>query len=482
MLAGMSLGTDIKRYSRGALPRIAIGAIVFLPLMYGALYLWAFWNPFAAVNKIPAAVVNLDTGTTVEGKPLDAGDQVVQQLVGSHQLDLAEVSAQEAHDGIEHGRYYFTITLPENFSKAVASPSTGNAEQAQLKFTYDDTNNYLSTIIAQDAAQEVLNQVNAAIGEQTIDQVLTIATQAEPKITQAVDGANELASGLDQANSGAGQLADGANELAQKLGVAKSGADQLAAGTAELNTAIDTATSPLLNITANPGPLPAAEVSALADRLGAVLETLADSSPPPAQVAPAVEQAISVLESLGTPSAQEAVSSLRSAVHPAAAPTDPSVTAELEAIRSDAAVLGGQLSNPDSTLRQMLTAFEDGGLHADILKLRAAGGELNSGADQLSTGLGELTAGGEQLATGAVTLHEGTEKLSSGATELSGGLNEAVGAIPHLDKAQGEQLAKTMGAPVLLDQQNLHEAPTFGTGFAPFFLSLALFVGGIITW
>src|SRR5699024_3233981 len=101
MLAGMSLGTDIKRYSRGVMPRVAIGAIIFLPLMYGALYLWAFWNPFAEVNRIPAAVVNLDAGATVEGQSLDAGDQVVDQLVGSGQLDLTKATPDEASKGID---------------------------------------------------------------------------------------------------------------------------------------------------------------------------------------------------------------------------------------------------------------------------------------------------------------------------------------------------------------------------------------------
>ena len=85
MLAGMSLGTDLKRYSRGLLPRIALITIVLMPLLYGAMYLWAFWNPFAAVNKVPAALVNEDRGTQAQGKPLRAGDQVAQALKNSGQ-------------------------------------------------------------------------------------------------------------------------------------------------------------------------------------------------------------------------------------------------------------------------------------------------------------------------------------------------------------------------------------------------------------
>lgn len=119
----MSLGTDLKRYSRGTLPRVAIITVVLLPLLYGAMYLWAFWNPFAEVNKVPVALVNVDRGAVADGKQVRAGDQVAAALLMSGQLDLHEVSAQEAADGVADGTFYFSVTLPEDFSADVVSPS-----------------------------------------------------------------------------------------------------------------------------------------------------------------------------------------------------------------------------------------------------------------------------------------------------------------------------------------------------------------------
>lgn len=66
MIAGLALGSDNKRYFRGKLPRLAIITIIFMPLLYCAMYLWAFWNPFGEVDKIPAAIVNLDTGASMK--------------------------------------------------------------------------------------------------------------------------------------------------------------------------------------------------------------------------------------------------------------------------------------------------------------------------------------------------------------------------------------------------------------------------------
>lgn len=123
MLAGMSLGTDLKRFSRGALPpRIALVTVILMPLLYGAMYLWAFWNPFAEVNKIPVALVNEDTGTVVDGQQVRAGGaEVADALVDSGQLQLHRVSSTEAAaGGVSSGKYYFSVTLPENFSADVA--------------------------------------------------------------------------------------------------------------------------------------------------------------------------------------------------------------------------------------------------------------------------------------------------------------------------------------------------------------------------
>ncbi|CDP88523.1 membrane protein [Mycolicibacterium farcinogenes] len=178
MLAGMSLGTDLKRFSRGTMPRIALVTVILLPLLYGAMYLWAFWNPFGEVDKVPVALVNEDRGTVAEGQQIKAGDEVSDALVDSGQLQLHRVSAQEAADGVASGKYYFSITLPEDFSTSISSPSGGSPHQADIRFTFNDANNYLGSIIGQNAAREVINQINAKIGERTLGTVLTGLTDA----------------------------------------------------------------------------------------------------------------------------------------------------------------------------------------------------------------------------------------------------------------------------------------------------------------
>lgn len=248
MLAGVSLGTDLKRYSRGTLPRVALVTIVLLPLLYGAMYLWAFWNPFAAVDKVPVALVNEDGGALAQGQHLQAGAEVADALLKSGQLDLHPQSAADAAEGVADGTFYFSITLPRDFSEAIASSATTDPHQAQIQFDFNDANNYLASVIGQNASREILNQVSARVGEQVVGKVLIGLTDAGAGIKRAADGADQLSAGLGAADDGSHQLAGGTHVLANGLVTARTGSAALAAGAHRLSTGIDDATGPLVAV------------------------------------------------------------------------------------------------------------------------------------------------------------------------------------------------------------------------------------------
>ncbi len=130
MVGGLALGSEIKRFARNRMTRIAIVVLMLMPLSYGALYLWAYWDPFGHVNKLPVALVNSDRGTTVSGEPMNVGTQIADSLTDDASLDWHLVDDAEARDGgVAHGKYYFMLELPPDFSAAIASPTTGNPPQ-----------------------------------------------------------------------------------------------------------------------------------------------------------------------------------------------------------------------------------------------------------------------------------------------------------------------------------------------------------------
>ncbi|AKS36294.1 YhgE/Pip domain-containing protein [Mycolicibacterium goodii] len=485
----MSLGTDFKRFSRGAVPRIALVTVILMPLLYGAMYLWAFWNPFNEVNKIPVALVNEDEGAVAQGQRLDAGQEVSDALVASGGLQLHRVSAAEAADGVSSGRYYFSITLPRDFSRNIVSPSGDSPQQAKLVFTFNDANNYLGSIIGQNAAREVINQVNASIGERTVGTVLTGLTDAGAGLVKAADGAEQLADGNAAANDGAHRLASGADALTAGLVTARDGSAQLAAGTRQLSTAVTTATDPLLHVLDRVGELnlDPDEVGRAAQRLsGAVRSTtdrIAALNVDQAQAAAIVDQAVSFLRNSPDPTARDTGEFLAGAHRILTSRgIDPTTDEGLIRLRDSAGELENELGDPNSKMRTFITRALNGGLRADVVKLRDGVTQLNTGAQRLNSGLVQLANGGRQLSDGATELAAGTDKLETGSRQLATALRDGSTQVPSWTPQQRTEVARTLAAPVVADIETHNPAVTFGTGFAPFFLTLASFIGAFIVW
>jgi putative membrane protein len=73
-------------------------------------------------------------------------------------------------------------------------------------------------------------------------------------------------------------------------------------------------------------------------------------------------------------------------------------------------------------------------------------------------------------------------KLADGSEKLSDGLHDGASQIPDYDKKDRDQRTGVMADPVQLASQSLHKAPNYGTGFAPYFIPLSLWVGAMVAY
>ncbi|WP_341258517.1 MULTISPECIES: YhgE/Pip domain-containing protein [Gordonia] len=490
MLAGMSLGTELKRYSKGAMPRIAIVTVILMPLLYGAMYLWVFWNPFDEVAKVPVALVNEDAGASAQGKTLNAGEQVETELVASGKLGVNVTDAADAADGLAHGRYYFTITIPKDFSSSIASATTKNPHKAQVDFQFNDANSYLAGIIGQNAAAQVTATLNDKIGQQAVDQVLVGLTTAGAGLTRAADGADQLATGLKTADDGAQKLASGADELATNMVTARDGSAKLADGAGQLADGINSAAGPLkatLAQVASSGIKPtqyAADAARLTRDMSSVLDVVGQVGAGQSQAEQVLTGVMTQLRNSRDPNARALANSLKPVqTFLKTQGVDPSTTQRVDNLSQQSRALSRQLGDKNSGLYGMLAMLENGQLAGKLGQLTDGANQLKDGSAALNSGLIQLTDGSNRLATGAAQLADGTPKLSAGADELSKGLSDGVKQIPDFgDDAQRQKTAANLSQPVALNEFTHNKAPTFGAGFAPFFLPLAMFIGTIIIW
>ena len=441
MLAGLAFGSEIKRFGRSRMTRAAIVVLMLLPLVYGALYLWAYWDPFGHVNKMPVALVNSDRGAVVSGQQIDAGSEIAKGLTADRSLDWHVVSPEEARDGVEHGKYYFMLELPPDFSAAIASPITGQPRQANLIAVYNDANNYISTSIGRTAISQVLNAVSSRISGQAVNQVLSVVVSSGSGIKQAADGAK--------------QLDDGVGQLLAGLDTARSGSAQLATGAKQLSDGIDQATDPLLAVTK-------------------ALSTVGGSTA-------AMQQAADQINAIA--GAQDtAANGLSSVINQLSTSQDPVATGAAGTLRGIQDQLRQHQFTPQ--IRQQITDAQNatGPLKSALDQIGNKGQDLINKLTQLRDGAHQVASGNAQLADGIAKLDDGAKQLKAGSAELATKLAEGAKQVPNWTAQQKEAVAETIGGPVNLETTHENAAPNFGTGMAPFFITLALFFGALVLW
>ncbi|GII75297.1 membrane protein [Sphaerisporangium rufum] len=123
-----------------------------------------------------------------------------------------------------------------------------------------------------------------------------------------------------------------------------------------------------------------------------------------------------------------------------------------------------------------------GRLGTGLTTLAGGADRLDSGLAALDQGAGRLDSGLGTLQDGAGRLDRGLVKLADGSKELADRLDDGAGRIPDYSAAGRDARTGMMSDPVRLHDEVDNEVPNYGTGFAPFFVPLALWVGAMVVY
>ncbi|MHC6228447.1 YhgE/Pip domain-containing protein [Arthrobacter sp. MMS24-T111] len=487
--------SELKRMTGGLLPKLTILALTMVPLLYGAVYLYANWDPYGHLNSLDAALVVEDSGATAaDGTRLEAGTKVADSLVEGNVFHWVPVSSStEADAGVSSGQYAFALKIPKDFSANLVSPgSFDSASQAMLNVTTNDANNYLLSTIVDKLTTAVHTTVAKEVGEETANQLLTGFGTIHSKMVQAADGAAQLAdgvatlrdgtvtlhegttalsSGADQLYAGQLKLRDGANQLTDGAGQLSNGLSTLKDKTATLPSDTQTLASGAAQVAAGNAQLNT-KVQDVASQLEAADQGLRAR----------VVESNSRLVASGVLTQEQADKVL--ADFDAAAASSPVAAAKAK-IQTDAEQVQ-QLA--DGSQAVSVGAAQ---LAAGMPALKDAIGQASAGANQLHTGAAALATGEQSAVDGAAGLADGARKVDAGAAQLADGAGQAAtgsrtladeigkgaGQVPNPDDTQKSNLSQVMADPVAVSNVSQAKAGSYGAGLAPFFLTLALWIG-----
>ena len=481
-----------------------------------------------------------------DGERLNAGDELVDKITpkGEGGFDWQETSAQEAKDGLAEGKYFAILEIPSNFSKRLVSTGGDDPEQAGLELRTDDAHSFIVGQLSGTVLAEIKAGLNETTTSEYVSQVYVGFNDIHSSIQKAADGASDLHDGAVELHDGSGKLAkgahdldkgvgdlqkgigdldDGAGKLAKGSGDLATGADTLAKGTGDAESGAKKLAKGAGQVAEGTGQLRDVADGATdkAESLKKKADDLTESARPKLDQAeedldsahskvsgsvddrieqlqrdypddPNVEKLAEEVGALGDDldSAHERASKAADEVRGLEKPVKNAVDDVMDKIR-EADKKIGQL---DDGAQQVADGAND--LHSGLVKLDKGANDLAKGAGDLhdgavalkdgtakaKDGVGQLKDGSSQLAKGATDLDEGAGKLDEGSGELSDKLAEGVKQIPTYDKDDRQKRSDVVAVPVDAEKVKNNAVSTYGEGLAAFFISLALWIGGMITY
>jgi len=133
-----------------------------------------------------------------------------------------------------------------------------------------------------------------------------------------------------------------------------------------------------------------------------------------------------------------------------------------------------------------VAASSAGQLADGAKKLNAGVSELKNGVSQINGGISKLSSGSKELETNSQKFLDGEKELRDGAATLGDKVKEAHDKIVDKQSEANDKVAKLDGLaeyvsdPVKIDEQAVDPVDGYGTAFAPYFVSLSLWVGALI--
>lgn len=476
---------------------VVILGVIIIPLLYSFFYLKAFWDPYGKMDDIPVAIVNLDKG--VDG--VNAGDELVNTLMDKKVLKLKETSASTAEDGLIHKKYYAVLTIPSDFTKNLNNIPNKNRQITKITYQPNQKTNYLASQIIHTVTLNVEMELRSQINQGIVAQ-LTDTLNEVPAMVQQVDGGfDTLSNGVQQLNSGMTTLATGSHTLQTNYETFHQGIASLAAGVQTLNES-----APVLDDAIQ-------KIHAGSVELETKTQTVADVPTNAAALASNYQMLNTQVGTYVTGSVQ-AVQTIRDYVdqiltygtnHPELM-ADPDFqvlygtaqaiqnSTEIQSLITNAPAVTGASTLFSTKLEEFSTATTSlNELHPALVQLEQSlaqvqqgTGTLKTGAETLRAGMNQITSGSDLINNGIYRLNSGIVTAADGTKELQTGVTGAKGELGEKASTAEEQISDLDGLseyakdPVTIEEKDYSPVKSYGVGFAPYFMSLSLWIGGLL--
>ncbi|HDR7661627.1 YhgE/Pip domain-containing protein [Bacillus wiedmannii] len=370
---------------------IPIIAVLFVPILYAGMFLWAFWDPYKQLDDLPVAVVNLDKGAVFDGKPIEVGKGLVDNLKDNTSFKWEFVSEKEAKKGMEGRKYYMLVRIPNDFSSNATTLLKDDPKPLNLEYIPNESLNFLSSQIGGTAIEKIKGEVSSTLTKTYAEKMFDSIKDVSKGLADGAEGANKLHDGSSELHDGSSKVTDGLHTLQGKSGEMKDGVGKLADGSNKLVDGSGKVTAGLNTLNSKTG------IGKLQDGSG------------------------KVTDGLNTLNGK---------------------TGEMQTGIGKLVDGSGKVTNGLNTLNSKTGELRDGSekVTGGLNKLVSKSGELQTGTTDLSNGMGKLAEGQSQLEKGSQEIQKGLQELNSNVQKSAVGLEEMQSKVPSILNTVNEKI------------------------------------------
>lgn len=482
---------------------IIILGIIILPLIYSLFYLGAFWNPYGSLGDMPVALVNEDdcTGKSCFGKEL------VDTLKDKNVFKFEEVDSKTANKGLIDKDYYAVITIPSDFTETLNNAASKDRKQAVISYSPNTKTNYLASQILSRAVLEVETELQSQVAEKIVKELTDNLQTVPGQTSQISDALGQIGDGSKEINNGVNALSNGTNQLATSYKTFNKGINTLNSGSStlyssfrELNTGINdvyTGAKTLKDKTNNLNTLVTGvnQINENTKKLSDGITSFKTKNDDALDKANLVYNYILAYASANPAALNDP--QFKQVYYVAAGYTtvDPNTgVSGIDALKSatnnlsegaNALNVGvNTLSSNTNSLPELKNGID--ALEAGLLKIKDGTNKAYNGIGALNNGLNTLNSNSSKVESGITDINNGVSKLSDGTNTLVTGVSTAKTTVDEkisdtkssVDDLEG--LSSYAKDSVQVKEDNYGNVTKYGTAFAPYFMSLSLWIGCVL--
>lgn len=523
---------DLKKISRNVFAAIITVGIILIPALYAWFNIDSNWDPYSNTKGIKIAVANMDEGSELDGLKINIGGMIIEKLATNNQIGWQFVDRKQALEGVDDSEYYAALIIPEDFSKDMLSIANLDVKQPVIDYYVNEKKNAIAPKITNAGVNTVQLQVNEAFIE-TASSVLSnivknVSTKMEDQgaetIGKVIDTLGEAksslegyktlltsitasAKALDSAISAVGSLRLDTDAIQDNLDNAAGEVDET---DYTLQALLSSLTSVMGSISAEIGNSQTAVSNiqtdlennrdGVIDSMNTALKGLEKTESLNSSLLSALEnlQSSLLFPISGLQDLIDKVSDNETRLQNAISDLNPSIESvkageslPARTIESAQKALSGiaDIQNEVQGLFQNQVQDDLASLNESINEKIIMASGLVNGAAEAQQGIDSaITATRVTLEQSTITLDQSRELLQKGIDKLdhimrdlqNSSADESLQKLGDLLSRDPAIISSFLKQPVSLNQHSVYKIENYGSGMAPFYTTLALWVGALV--